>query len=110
MFLEIYRLYNTRINTEKVTDIFLSKDLKSVYFKYLYGEASDKVDIDQFIGIRNASAIHRNSHLTKVFLYYPLIFKHDFKKDMNPRQREAIEKMQSKFESTHGDRAKKIIE
>ena len=85
MFLETYRIYNTRINTEKVSNVFLTKDLKSIYFKYLLGDISDKVNITEFLGIRNASKMHRNSHLTKVFLYYPLVFKYDFKKDMNPR-------------------------
>ena len=110
MFLHLYRMYITKINTEKVTEVWMSKDLEMLYFRYLAGDLVDKIPISKMLGIANATSQHKNSHLCKISIYYPVVFKDDWKQKIKPETKQKFEKMKEEFASRHGDTGKKLIE
>ena len=62
------------------------------------------------LGIKNASAQHKKSHLVKIPLYYPVVFKDDWKSRIKPETKVKFEKMKETFAERHGETGKKLME
>ena len=74
-----------RHNNEKVTEIWIDKDLNALYFKHLMKDRYERIEIDQFVGIGQAPSDIRMAN-TYVPIYYPAVFKKDWRESMDEQR------------------------
>ena len=46
-------MYMSKLNTAKITQVFIDKDLENVYFQYWGVPEVEKYHLEKFIGIQN---------------------------------------------------------
>ena len=79
--MQAYKLYIVRVNMDKIDEIWLDQGLGALYFKYIntMSEKAERIEVKQFLGVKNACKAHLKSPAFFTPVFYPVIFKNDFK-------------------------------
>ena len=102
------RIQMSKSNKEKISEIYLSKDLETVYMKIYNTENIEAVKVTDFIGFQNVLYDTQGLHLIK--MYFPVVFRRDWKSMLTDEGLARMAKMHADLKAKNPENADQFIE
>ena len=102
-----FMIKNQAINLEKMKEIWISKDLKYLYLKYILdpeSQLTEKIEIKTMIPIRNMNFSLKQFEALKTEIFYPIFFRVDLTSHWSQKRKDRLEKAQESMRNRMNDK------